>query len=122
MTKLTKKQKNTVLKKFDKYLEDRQTLKVLKRLLVEKQDYDLSADIRELETTLWPECNTTNPEVEEAKTFLIILQMGDFKMKDVQTAHYILQLAKLFIGRGDSVDIQQITSIKKHNQSIFGEV
>lgn len=114
------KQKKLITTKFSEtFLEDRDMIKLLKRALIEKQSYDLAADIRDLERSLFPVDDTYLEERKEAATFLTVLQIAEFTIKESETAYVLLELAKLYLDKGDTVDIAQIADIRARTEKIF---
>lgn len=114
------KQKKLITTKFSEtFLEDRDMIKLLKRALIEKQSYDLAADIRDLERSLFPVDDTYLEERKEAATFLTVLQIAEFTIKESETAYVILELAKLYLDKGNTVDIAQIADIRARTEKIF---
>jgi hypothetical protein len=109
-----------VIEKFIELAEsDRDVLKALKDIAVDKHEYLLCSDLRAMEIKKYPEAATTNKEFKEATTFEVFLRLVGLR-GSVETAYTVLECAKVFIKKKGKSDLKDASIIQAKMKKIFG--
>lgn len=111
---------NKLNKLLDAVKKDRSQLINLKELAVSNNQYELAAELRGIETELWPKSHSDNPKRIEAKIYSKALALVNMKV-DESTAFVLLQTAKKVIKHKDQFDLMMSSKIVAEKNEIYGE-
>lgn len=110
---------NIIKEFFNLATKDRKILQALKNLAVKNGKFGLAAEIRNLELEKYPKAKLTNEKYEITKSFNVALRMMDINT-DIKTSFKLLEIAKLFIEKEDSLDLETVAKIETDANEIFG--
>lgn len=98
--------------------KSKKTITLLKNVAVKSQDYELAANLRDIERNLLPERHRDSEEMKEAGLMQKSLGITNLKVS-MEQAYVISEVAKVLSKKGDSVDIEALTKIEKEADEIF---
>ena len=106
--------------KLEKLLETHEGVKVLKNAAIRIQNFELASNLRGYEKEKFPEeANKFKEEKELANTVIRVLHMADLNVPTDEMAYTIHECIKLFIEKGSSVDIIDMSNIQAKAKEIF---
>jgi len=119
--KVTEKIKNDINTMIVDMPDDRESLILFKNLAVKTKNYELAAQLRELEVNYLPKQLTKDSkEYKTAKNTETILRMVDIQA-DLQTAYVIHEVMKLFFAKGGKIDLRSCSKIITDSKAKFDD-
>lgn len=100
--------------------KSRKALQALKTIACKHQNYVLASELRKMETEIFAEAKTTDPEYKEAEKFSDCLRMTAIEMSP-KAAYVTLSVARKFQKMGGKYDIDTSSKIQASAEDIFGE-
>jgi len=111
--------KSEIQERLFELIENKASIKHIKNAAVAAKNFELAAEIREIEVKMSPKRNSSSEEMKDASLMKSALAAANLDV-DTETAFVIHRISQLIHEKGGGLDIRSIAEIEVLREEVFG--